>query len=115
VTRHAPSRQAPDPKKLGRASLLWMLHEAGASFGQIGEAIGFSGEHVRKICHRYGQILGQRAVAMTRDGSQLSARLVQAGAAFPANGPVDDAAHERRIREMNHLLAPRDLHGRAKR
>lgn len=110
MTRHKRAKPKDASEKLGRASLLWMLHETGITFKQLGEIFGFSGEYVRRLCLKYGRLLGRRALATVHDGSQLSARLVQAGAAFPANGPIDNAA--RRAGEMDSLLVPRDIRAR---
>lgn len=92
-----------------------MLHETGISFEHLGEIFGFSGEYVRNLCRKYGGLLGRRALATVHDDSQLSARLIQAGAAFPTNGPIDNAERARRVREMNLLFAPRPLPKHTKR
>ncbi len=66
-----------------RASMFWMLHEAGASYGAIARAAGLSPGRVRQVCLDYAYQLHRRSEYVT-GREPFMERLRRAGALLGA-------------------------------
>jgi len=62
-----------------RASMFWMLHEAGASYGAIARGAGLSPGRVRQVCQDYAYQLHRRSEYVT-GREPFMGRLRRAGA-----------------------------------
>lgn len=66
-----------------RASMFWMLHEAGASYGAIARGAGLSPGRVRQVCQDYAYQLHRRSEYVT-GREPFMERLRRAGALLGA-------------------------------